>query len=70
MHTVYLSIPTAGRAAPLRQVAIQGTAAVPRDRRGRLLRALAGPANTTPFYRWPHNGPTDRSSAATSRRAR
>ncbi len=60
MHTACLATPTVGRAAPLGQVTIQGTAGVARDPRRRLLRALAGPANASPVHRGPRQGPPDR----------
>jgi hypothetical protein len=63
MNTANLATASVGPAAPIAQVTVDVSAAGASDPRGRLLRALAGPANTSPFHRRPHRGPRDRSSA-------
>ena len=62
MHTGNL-VPPAVRPVATRSRAINvGTPAGARDRRRRLLQALAGPANTPLFHRPPRNGRHDQST--------
>ena len=63
MHTAYLATPTLDRAVALSRLVIPDTAGLARDSRRRLLRALAGRADTSPIHRPPHQRPRDRSSA-------
>lgn len=66
MHTGNLVAPAVSRVATLSRAANRGTPTVARDRRRRLIQALAGPANTSPFHRPPHTGRHDPSTGPVS----
>ena len=56
MHTGYLVATAVGRVASFSRATNRRPPTAVRDRRRRLLQALAGPANPSPFRRPPHTG--------------